>query len=639
MKPEPLHTGTLHVMRISARIALAALFATGPIALPTHVQPGQPAQDRAADPASASNPQPRCAELVALLDEHVEWLARENPVHASSLGDLRYNDRLPDASFEATRRRTRELTHRLRRLDALETIDSQIYTEQDVVDAALLRLSITNTLESAAFHPEQMPVGPLFGPQVWLPQMHERLPFTKRKHYADYLVRLRAIPRFLDQNIAQMEAGVRAGRVPPRVSIEGKDAQCFALTSEQALADPTTSPFFKPFASLPEDDQLRLEAQRVIAEEVLPSFEKLGAYLRDTYIPASRETIGQSDSVDGLAAYEQALHQFTTTDLTADQIHALGLAEVARIRAEMMTVIARSDFLGKALYEGDELFAKFLEYLRTDPRFYYESPDELLAGYRDICKRMDANLPGLFRTLPRLPYGVKAMSDREGPGGATAYYNAGSLKTGVPGYFIANTYKIDQRPKYEMVALALHEAVPGHHLQIALSLEMEDVHEFRKHLGFTAFVEGWGLYAERLGLETGPGPYGMYEDPYDDFGRLAYEMWRACRLVVDTGMHAKGWSRQRAVDFMLANTASTETNINAEINRYIGWPGQATAYKIGELKIRALRARAEEQLGDAFDIRDFHETVLSQGSLPLDLLEKRVNDWIARTLADANENH
>ncbi|MEC9374545.1 MAG: DUF885 domain-containing protein, partial [Planctomycetota bacterium] len=351
----------------------------------------------------------------------------------------------------------------------------------------------------------------------------------------------------------------------------------------------------------------------------------------DDYIPAARESIAATDLPDGDAFYNYALSNFTTTQLTAREIHELGKSEVARIRAEMLEVIARSDYPNENNLEGDELLAAFLDYLRTDQRFYHDSPEELLTGYRDICKRMDAELPRLFGRLPRLPYGVREMPAFIAPSAPTAYYYPGSLANGVAGNFVANTYQLDQRPKYEMVPLALHEAVPGHHLQIALAQELQEsgLHEWRTLLGYTAYVEGWALYSERLGLEVGDGPRGFYSDPYDDFGRLTYEMWRALRLVVDPGIHAFDWSRQQAIDYMLENSALAEANIISEVDRYIAWPGQATGYKIGELRIRAMRERAEQALGDGFNIRAFHDRILEAGAIPLEVLDTRINTWIA----------
>jgi uncharacterized protein (DUF885 family) len=314
----------------------------------------------------------------------------------------------------------------------------------------------------------------------------------------------------------------------------------------------------------------------------------------------------------------------------------MGVSEVARIRAEMFRVIARTDFAQRDTLKGDELFAAFVNHLRTEPRFYCQSPQELLTGYREIAKRIDGELPRLFGRLPRLPYGVRELPKFAAPASPTAFYYPGSLTGGVAGYFMANTYRLDQRPRYEMISLTLHEAMPGHHLQIALADEVEGVHPFRRRLGYTAFVEGWGLYAERLGMEmfapigkaedAGLGR-GLFKDPYDDFGRLTYEMWRACRLVVDTGIHAKGWSRQQAIDFMKHNTALSELNIEREVDRYIAWPGQACAYKVGELAIRKMRAEAESALGDRFDLRAFHDHLLGAGALPLDVLQTRMERW------------
>jgi len=377
----------------------------------------------------------------------------------------------------------------------------------------------------------------------------------------------------------------------------------------------------------------RAELRKRFEETSLPAardgLRKLGEFVTREYIPRCRESIAAIDLPDGRAYYAFMLRTMTTTDLTAEQIHEIGLREVERIRAEMMEVIRASDFLtfypDFADLDDGELFRAFIYYLRQDERFYPKSPADLMTGYRDICKRVDAILPRLFKKLPRLPYGVREIPAFMAPSQTTAYYQPGDIRNAEPGYFYANTYALDQRPRYEMIALAMHEAVPGHHLQIALAQELEHVPEFRKEAWFNAFGEGWALYSERLGLE-----HGLYDDPYDNFGRLLYEMWRACRLVVDPGMHALGWSRDQAVSFMQEHTALSELNIHNEIDRYIAWPGQACAYKIGELKIRALRERAEAALREHFDLREFHDLLLSAGSIPLNLLEKRVEAWIAR---------
>jgi uncharacterized protein (DUF885 family) len=388
--------------------------------------------------------------------------------------------------------------------------------------------------------------------------------------------------------------------------------------------DPQKSTFLKAFAEfpsgIPEPEQARLkkEAATALKEKVVPAYGKLHEFLIAKYIPGARESIAMGDLPDGKAWYAYNVRTRTTTSLTPQQIHELGLSEVKRIRAEMDKVIQQSGF------KGD--FNAFLKFLRTDPQFYYTSADELVRGYRDICKRADPELARLFGKLPRLPYGIIVVPSYAEKSQTTAYYEPGAPEIGRPGYYFVNTYALNTRPKWEMEALSLHEAVPGHHLQIALAQEMEGAPEFRKHGGYTAFVEGWGLYAESLGTEMG-----FYKDPYMKFGQLTYEMWRAVRLVVDTGMHSLGWSRQQAIDFFLANASKNEHDITVEVDRYIVWPGQALAYKIGELKIKELRSHASKELGEKFNIREFHDQVLDNGALPLDILEKRIKDWVAKT--------
>jgi len=388
----------------------------------------------------------------------------------------------------------------------------------------------------------------------------------------------------------------------------------------------------KPFMSLPpsvtaeERAALLARFERAL-EPIDTALVLFEVFVRDEYLPKCRDSIGASDMKDGKEWYAHQLRVHTTTDHGAQDIHETGLAEVARIRAEMMRVIARTDWHAadpaRAALDEDARFAAFIAYLRTDPRFYTKSAEELLARYREVCKRIDPKLPALFKTLPRLTYGVREIPRFMAPAQTTAYYQPGSPERGEPGYFYANTYALEQRPTYEFVPLSLHEAVPGHHFQIALAQELEGVREFRKDLDSTAYTEGWALYAERLGIEMG-----LFGDPYDDFGRLLYEMWRATRLVVDTGIHAFGWSRERAIEYMRTNTALSELNIVNEVDRYIGWPGQATGYKIGELEIRALRAKTEDALGKDFDIRLFHDAILLEGPLPLDVLAQKIDAWI-----------
>lgn len=585
--------------------------------------------------------QGRSRELLTILDEHLEWILRNSPVEASQRGDERYNDELADVSPVATLTRVAELSLRLKRVRAL---NPDKLSEIDLLDAQLLEYELTDRLDAASFHGEQMPLDAKSGPQVSLPQMCDSLPFKTTKQLTDYAARLEKIPEYLEQTTAQMRAGLKAGRVPPRVVMAGTPDQCFMLTTADMKESPALSPFYKPYRGRPAGDAGAERARKAIAERVIPAFQKFGEFLRDEYIPRCRETVGYSQGIDGARAYDAALRRHTTTPMTAEEIHALGLAEVARIHAEMLSVIAKTDFARKDELKDDALFHAFVEYLRTDKRFYYDKPEDLLAGYRIICKRMDSELPRLFGKLPRLSYGVRELSPLVAPTAPTAYYYLGSMKAGVPGWFMANTHRLDQRPKYEMTALALHESVPGHHLQIALAQELEGQHPFRTFADYTAFVEGWGLYSERLGMEVGDldqqepdakkpagaaGKRTMYADPYDDFGRLSYEMWRATRLVVDTGMHAKGWTRQQAIDYMLANTSLSALNIEREVDRYIAWPGQACAYKIGQLKISELRARAERALADKFDLRAFHDAVLGSGAIPLPTLEAKIDRWIA----------
>lgn len=595
----------------------------------------------------------RSADLRALLDEHYQWILADDPLTASRLGDRRYNAALRDESPAAYARRNAEIADRLARLNAIDVDRASPLAEADRLDADLLRFELEQSIEESKYFPEQMPLDSRSGPQVWLPQMPDRIPFATSADYDDYATRLEGVGAQIDQHIDQMRAGLAVGRVPPKVVLSGVVEQARALADPRIAENPGSSPFYKPFreaqATGPNapTKQAAYRAVTAIRTGIVPAFGRLADFLEKEYVPKARESTAASDGVDGSAWYTLQLYRHTTTRMTAKEIHEMGLAEVARIRAEMLRVIATTDFPRKGELEGDALFAAFVEYLRTDPRFYYTDSEHLLAGYRDIAKRVDAELPRLFGRLPRTPYGVREMPLAAAKASPTAYYYSGSLASGLAGYFVANTWRLDQRPKYEMVSLTLHEAVPGHHLQGMIAQELADqggggdsaMHPFRTMLGYTAFVEGWALYSERLGMEVGgPAPKpddaqtgrgsGLFADPYDNFGRLTYEMWRACRLVVDTGMHSFGWSRQRAIDFMLANTALSPLNIEREVDRYIAWPGQATAYKLGELAIRRMRADAERELGEKFDLRAFHDELLGAGALPLPVLEARMQRWV-----------
>jgi uncharacterized protein (DUF885 family) len=580
----------------------------------------------------AARPAVRSASLRRLMDEHLNFIYRGDPLRASTSGVAGFETLVPDASAETLSARLAELNARLAKLESMPRDD---FTDEDQLDADLLRRNLVLAFEFGRMHAEQYVVTALNGPHIDLPQIVDQIPIRTDAQLHDWAIRLEKLPAYLDQCIALMRSGLAAKRVPPKVilarSVQVTELQCMPAF----VSDPTQSPFYRPFLAHPgHPDAARAKA--AVRDWIIPGYRRLADFLRDEYIPGCRDSIGASESVDGLAAYQLLLRQHTTTELTPDEIHELGLREVARIRAEMFAAIAKTDFPQKDELKGDELFAAFLKFLRTNPRFYYTKAEDLLRGYRDVGKRIDAALPSLFGKLPRNTYGVREMPAFMAPTSPTAYYNYGSIRSGTPGYFVANTYALDQRPTYSMVSLTLHEAVPGHHLQLALQDELENVHELRRFGEFTAFVEGWALYAERLGLEVkteGEPGLGMYSDPYNNFGRLGDEMWRACRLVVDTGIHAKGWTRKRAIDYMLANTTGTQQNTVAEVDRYIGWPGQACAYKIGELTIRELRARATAALGDRFDVRAFHDAVLGAGSLPLDVLRGRIERWINTQVA------
>ena len=435
--------------------------------------------------------------------------------------------------------------------------------------------------------------------------------------YEDILARLEALPLVVDQNMDLMKEGLKKGYSPPKITMRDVPKQVEDLIPADPMRSALLEPFTKFPASIGEADRMRLieRAKQIYTNADVPAYRKLHEYLVSTYIPACRESIAASDLPNGAAAYAYRVRWYTTTKLTPAQIHEIGLSEVKRIRGEMDKVIASTGFKGS--------FKEFTEFLRTDPQFFYEKPGDLVNGYRVITKEIDPQLAHEFGKLPRLTYGVVEIPAFTAPSQTTAYYQSGSPEAGRPGSYFVNTYNLKARPKWEMEALSLHESVPGHHLQIALAQEQEGVPEFRKHSGYTAFVEGWGLYAESLGPELG-----MYKDPYTKFGQLTYEMWRAVRLVVDTGMHSMGWTRQQAIDFFRENTSKTDQDITVEVDRYIVWPGQALAYKIGQIKIRELRTEAEKELGSKFNVRTFHDAVLEQGSVPLDLLQAHVEEWM-----------
>jgi len=552
-----------------------------------------------------------------ILDEQWEKGIERSPEWASRLGDNRFNDQLNDVSYEIVIKRQSE-TRELRQ--KVKNIDRSKLSESDQLNYDLYLHGIEKRIEGFQFLSYLMPIEQMGGIQIGFAGIHNYMPFKTAQDYENYLSRMRALPTKMDQTIDLMKRGVEVRWVPPKIVLRSVPEQIKAQFEKPV----EESPLFKPFQnfpqSIPEAEQNRFinDMKSLLKDVVYPAYESLYTYFTETYLSACRESIACKDFPNGDVYYKYKIKSFTTTDKTAEEIHQIGLDEVARIRSEMMKVIEETEFDGS--------FEEFLTFLRTDPQFYFTSEEELLNEYRVICKMADAELPKFFGLLPRLPYGVKPIPDYQAPASPTAYYYSGSQEAGRAGFFMANTYKLEARPKYEMEALSIHEAVPGHHLQITIAQELDNIPKFRRYGGYTAFVEGWGLYSEKLAEEMG-----FYRDPYSKFGQLTYEMWRACRLVVDTGMHALGWTRQEAIDFMLANTAKTENDVTVEIDRYIAWPGQALAYKIGELKIRELRAKAEKTLGDNFNIRDFHDVVLGSGAVPLNILEKHVNAYIAET--------
>ena len=576
--------------------------------------------------AAGESPAEAFARIVG---EYDAWRFHEWPELARDRGLPGDPGRMAEESIAAAGRRDAQL--RLFLAD-LRDLDAAALDAGDRLDHALLVRELDLSCRGFDAGDWMEAIGPLHGPQQSVPQLADKSRFERSEDYEQYLSRLSWVPGNLLGTREILRRGIESGRVPPRIVLAGVPAQFDAALAGglERLRDP----FLRFPASVTEERrrELLLRFDTEVMPRIRAEFASLGDWVRNAYLPRCRESIAATDGPDGAAYYAYRLELQTTTRLAAAEIHAIGLAEVARIRGEMMQVIRRTDWYAadpaRAKLPDDERFAAFVRFLRTDPRFYVTSADELVGGYRELCKRIDAWMPRFFSRLPQLPYGVREMPRFIAPTQTTAYYEPGSLPNGDPGWFAVNTYALDQRPTYERVALALHEAVPGHHLQISLHQELKGVRDFRKDLASTAFVEGWALYAERLGIEMG-----LYADPYDDFGRLLYEMWRSCRLVVDPGMHALGWSRERAIEFMLANTALSELNIRNEVDRYIAWPGQACAYKLGELAIRRLREEAEETLGERFSLRGFHDRLLADGPLPLVTLEERMREWIAAEAA------
>lgn len=550
--------------------------------------------------------------LPAILADHWAWLLRNNPLLATRVGVRTYDSKLGDPSLAAQDRRDVDEAAFVARLDRLPAAGM---TDADRTNAAILRRTLTTDIEGQRFSERAIEFSNRGGWHTEFADLALQLPFFTRADYESYLARLAKIPAYAAASTAVTRVAIAHGDVLPCTVLGG-----FATSITGEIKEPAATRFYDPFrtrpAAIPAADWPALQARAVavIHDSVLPAYRAYADFYSRDY--KCRATIGASALPDGAAYYAFKAREQTTTAMTPAEIHNLGLSEVARIRAEMDALVASTGF------KGDR--AAYIARLRTDPNYYATSPHQLMAESALIAKTVDGAMPKLFGRLPRLPYTVREIPAATADGTTTAYYNEGSAASGVAGTYYVNTTHLDQRPLFELPALTMHEAVPGHHHQISLAQEL-DLPDFRRYATFfTAFVEGWGLYSERLGLDIG-----LYDTPEKQMGRLSYEMWRACRLVVDTGIHAQGWSKERAVAFMADNTALSPANIDAEVNRYIADPGQALAYKIGELTIRRLRMRAEAELGPKFDLRSFHDAVLEQGAIPMDLLESRMTAWIA----------
>jgi uncharacterized protein (DUF885 family) len=553
--------------------------------------------------------------LHALFDREWEGRLQRDPLFATAVGRHEYDDRLPSvapAALKAEYDETKAL------LAELETIDRAKLPVDDVVNYDIFKQRLRDAIAGYELGDYQMPFNADSGFHSSFSRLAKEVPLATVKDYENYIARMNAWPQHVREQIAAMRMGLARGFTVPRATLDGYDATIAA----HVVDDATKSVFWEPFAKFPasipaaEHERLRSAGRAAITNGIIAGYRELLDFFRKEYLVGARKTLAASELPNGRAYYAQKIREFTTLDLTPEQIHATGEAEVARISAEMHDVMKQVGF------EGD--FAAFLKFLRSDPRFYAKTPEELLARASRIAKRIDGKLPSLFITLPRLPYTVEPVPDDIAPKYTSGRYVPAPQGGTQPGIYWVNTYKLENRPLYNLEALTLHEAVPGHHLQIALSRELTNLPNFRRFSYNSAFGEGWGLYSEWLGLEAG-----FYTDPYDNFGRLSYEMWRACRLVVDTGIHSMGWTRQQAIDYMASRTALPLHEVTTEIDRYISWPGQALAYKLGELEIKKLRKRAESQLGTKFDVRAFHDVILGSGPVPLTVLASNVDRWIA----------
>lgn len=558
-------------------------------------------------------------KLTVLIDDHWAHSLREDPIMASGAGTKAENHRLPGASQEDLARQANAEAAFLNRLGDIEVSE---LSDSQKVNYEVFAWVLSQSLRDHELQSSRIPFNSFSGFFSNALQASDGIALESVEDYEAYIARLNEFPRYFSENITNMRAGIQSGLVLSKIVVEG----IAPTIAGRIHDDPTDSPLYKPFSDMDKrisaKDQQRLKnaAAAAIQDKVFIALRDLHTFLTEEYMPAATETFGISEVPGGAEYYAHQIAKYVTlTDITPAEIHEIGLAEVARIRAEMDTVIAELEFDGS--------FQEFTKFLRTDPQFYARSAEELLQAAAYTAKRIDLVMPGFFGHLPRLPYGVVPVPDAIAPNYTTASYNGAPIGGTRGGAYWVNTYALDQRPLYELTALTLHEAVPGHHHQIAIGQELTNVPNFRRNLYFSAFGEGWALYTEKLGIEMG-----VYRTPYEHFGRLSYEMWRACRLVIDTGVHAMGWSRQQALDYLGNNTSLSRANVRAEVDRYISWPGQALAYKLGELKIWELRREAEQRLGEQFNLAEFHDRLLDNGALPLTMLETRIRRYIDKKL-------
>ena len=550
------------------------------------------------------------------LSNQWEQNLKDSPIFASLLGNKNFNQDIKSNSIEEFVKNKAKLQ---KDLASLNSFNYEKLNSDNKLNYKLKRISLNNSIEAAQYPSYYMSLNQRGGVQSYY-ETGDRLVYSSKQDYEDWLIRLSKYADNIANTKTNIEEGLEKGYTQPQLITRQVILQIDNILNSEIEDNPYLKIFLSAdisFFNEGEKEDLINRATLLIKSQIIPAYVDLNNFLKNNYLPNSRSSIGLNGIPGGDKWYEYAARYHTTTNLTPDEIHDIGLREVLRIRKEMEQIITNLE------WDGD--FKSFLNYLRTSPRFYYDNPEDLLNAYLIMAKSIDPLLPKIFKVFPRAPYGVIPIPAESAPYTTTAYYN--SPAKGRPGYFYANLYKPESRPKYEIPVLTVHEAVPGHHFQISIAQELENVPTFRKYQSFTAFVEGWGLYSEELGEFMN-----LYDDPYDKFGQLTYDMWRAIRLVVDTGMHYKNWSRQEAIDLFVENTAKSKLDIENEVDRYIAWPGQALAYKIGQLKMLELRNKAEKELGDKYDIKDFHHELLKRGSLPLDILEDYINDWIEESL-------